>query len=201
MAPLFPLLWPHYPLYYNVTIPSTMTSPPPLLWRHYTVYYDVSIPSTMTSLSPLLWRHYPLYYDVTIPATMTSLSTQDFVPPLATTLREPRYPLANPGSFTQGFNQGASSGTERQIWGRCARSDAYPGWIWCMVVPQRHRGTISGVVKGMDIRGYEGMNIRGYQGWISGVIRDEYPGLSGMNIRGYDGDEYPEVWRNEYPGL
>ena len=39
----------------------------PLLWRHWLLYYDVTNPSTMTSLTPLLWRHWPLYYDVTNP--------------------------------------------------------------------------------------------------------------------------------------
>ena len=50
-----------------------MTSLTPLLWRHYPRYYDVTNPATMTSLPPLLWRHYPRYYDVTNPATMTAL--------------------------------------------------------------------------------------------------------------------------------
>ena len=42
-----------------------------LLWRHYPLYYDVTTHSTMTSL---LYRYYSLYYDVTSPSTMTSLT-------------------------------------------------------------------------------------------------------------------------------
>ena len=75
MTSLTPLLWRHYPLYYDVTHSSTMTSPP--------LYYDVAHSSTMTSLSLLLWRHYPLYYDVTNPSTMASLtSTMTSLTPL-----------------------------------------------------------------------------------------------------------------------
>ena len=50
MTSLIPLLWRHYPRYYDVTN---------------LIYYDVTNPAIMTSLPPLLWRHYPRYYDVT----------------------------------------------------------------------------------------------------------------------------------------
>ena len=60
MTSLTPLLWRHYPHYYDVTNTAAMTS------RH------VTTPTTMTSQPPLLWRHNPRYYDVTTPATITS---------------------------------------------------------------------------------------------------------------------------------
>ena len=60
------------PLYYDVTNPSTMTSPTLLQWRHHSLYYDVTNASTMTSPFPLLWRYQPLYYNVTNPSTMRS---------------------------------------------------------------------------------------------------------------------------------
>ena len=82
MTSLTSLLWHHYPLYYDVstmtsltsllfvTNLSTMTSLPSLLWR---LFYDVTNLSTMTSLPSLLWRHYPLYYDVSFMTSLTSL--------------------------------------------------------------------------------------------------------------------------------
>ena len=54
MTSLTPLLWRHYPRYYDVTTLATMTS---------SLYYDVTTLATMTS---------SLYYDVTTLATMTS---------------------------------------------------------------------------------------------------------------------------------
>ena len=56
------VLWRLYPLYHDVTTPSTMTSLI-LPWRCYPLYYNVAISTTptMTSLplvtTPLLWHH------------------------------------------------------------------------------------------------------------------------------------------------
>ena len=73
MTSLTPLLWRHWPCYYDVINPSFMT----LL----TLCYDVTNPPTMTPLTPLLWRHCsyydainPLYYDAINPSTMTPLT-------------------------------------------------------------------------------------------------------------------------------
>ena len=54
---------------YFSTKPATMTLILPLLYRHYPHYYDVKC-----ALPPLLLRHYSRYYD-TLPATIKSLTT------------------------------------------------------------------------------------------------------------------------------
>ena len=82
MSSLPPQLCRHWPIYDDVTTPSTvsftMSSLPPqlchLLCRHYPLNCVVTDPFTMSSLPPQLCRHWPIYYVVTIPSTLSSLT-------------------------------------------------------------------------------------------------------------------------------
>ena len=58
---------------YTTTYTAAMTSVIPLLWRHWPLYYDVTDPSTMTSIIPLLWRHWPLYSNSRVSTLTTTI--------------------------------------------------------------------------------------------------------------------------------